>query len=211
MSKEQIEYGKDRRHLGRLETLIDSVYALVIVFVVAQLPNPVDGEGYANFWEFLSSQGGSLIAPLIGLILIIIYWLQNNMLFGYVERTDNKHATLAILQLVAVLFYLYTSELLDAFPETRTVLVMQSAAFAVMGFLAVWGWSYATKGRRLIGDDLDDEQIRVIFSKTLPEPITALCTIPFAFIGTTAWNLSWLLTPLIGLLIVRRQKKKAGL
>ena len=51
----------------------------------------------------------------------------------------------------------------------------------------------------------------MIFSKTLPEPITALCTIPFAFIGTTAWNLSWLLTPLIGLLIVRRQKKKAGL
>ena len=95
MTKRRSEAAKGRRHLDRLETLIDSVYALVIVFIVAQLPNPIAGEGYANFREFLNNQGGSLITPLIGLILAIVYWLQNNMLFGYLERTENMHATLA--------------------------------------------------------------------------------------------------------------------
>ena len=41
---------KERRHLGRLETLIDSVYALVIVMLVAQFPNPSDGQ-FDGFWD----------------------------------------------------------------------------------------------------------------------------------------------------------------
>lgn len=201
---------KERRHLDRLETLTDSIYALVIVFLVAQFPNPLGfEEEFANFWHFVRSHGGDLAAPFIGLVLVVIYWLQNNLLFGYLERTDDKHATLAIAQLFFVLFYLYSADLLDAFPETKTILATQSVTFAMIGFLAVWGWSYASKNRRLIGEDLDDEQIQVIRSKTLPEPVTALITLPFAFVGTTAWNISWLLAPLVVLVVVRRRRQKA--
>ena len=123
----------------------------------------------------------------------------------------NKHAILALSQLFFVLLYLYTSDLLDAFPETKIILAIQSATFAAMGLLAVWGWLYATKGRRLIGPDLDDEQIKVVTSKTFPEPVTALITLPFAFVGSTAWNLSWLVAPVVILLVVRRRKKRAEL
>lgn len=201
---------KERRHLNRLETLIDSIYALVIVFLVAQFPNPLGFETqFTNFWHFLRSEGGELAAPLIGLVLMVVYWLQNNLLFGYLERTDNKHAILALSQLFFVLFYMYTSDLLDAFPETKTILALQSVTFAIIGALAVWGWIYATKDRRLIGSDLDREQIRVITSKTLPEPVTALITLPFAFVGSTAWNLSWLAAPVVVMLVVRRRRERA--
>lgn len=200
---------KERRHLDRLETLIDSIYALVIVFLVAQFPNPLGFEDqFSGFGDFIRREGGGLAAPLIGLVLMVIYWLQNNLLFGYLERTDNKHAILALSQLFFVLLYLYTSDLLDAFPDTKTILAIQSATFAFMGFLAVWGWLYATKNQRLIGTDLDDEQIRVVTSKILPEPITALITLPFAFVGATAWNLSWLAAPVVVLLVVRRRRKR---
>jgi len=206
-----VRAAKERRHLDRLETLIDSIYALVIVFLVAQFPNPLEfDEKFSSFWHFLNSEGDELIAPLIGVILVVIYWLQNNLLFGYLERTDNKHASIAISQLFFVLFYLYTSDLLDAFPNTKTIFAMQSATFAAIGILAIWGWSYATKNRRLIGDELDNEEIERIHSKILPEPVTALITLPFSFIGTTAWNLSWLLMPLVSLVLVRRRAKKAA-
>jgi uncharacterized membrane protein len=206
---EAVQASKERRHLDRLETLIDSIYALVIVFLVAQFPNPLEfQEQFSGFSHFLQSQGGKLIAPLIGLVLMVVYWLQNNLLFGYLERTDNKHAILALCQLFFVLFYLYTADLLDAFPETNTILAVQSLTFALMGFLAVWGWLYATRDRRLIGPELDAEQIGVITSKILPEPITALITLPFAFLGDTAWNLSWLVAPVVMMLVVRRRSKR---
>jgi len=200
---------KERRHLDRLETLIDSIYALVIVFLVAQFPNPLGfEEQFTGFGDFIRNEGVELIPPLIGLVLMVVYWLQNNLLFGYLERTDNKHAILALSQLLFVLFYLYTSDLLDAFPETRMILAIQSATFAMMGFLAVWGWLYATRGRQLIDPELDDEQIKIITSKILPEPITALITLPFAFLGDAAWNLSWLIAPVVMMLVVRRRRKK---
>ena len=204
-----VQAAKERRHLDRLETLIDSIYALVIVFLVAEFPNPLGfDEQFSSFWHFIRSEGKELVPPLIGVILVVIYWLQNNLLFGYLERTDNKHASIAIGQLFFVLFYLYTSDLLDAFPDTKIILAMQSATFACIGFLAIWGWSYATKNRRLIADDLDDKEIERIHSKILPEPVTAVITFGFAFVGATAWNLSWLLMPLVSLILVRRRAKK---
>lgn len=206
---EALEAARERRHLDRLETLIDSIYALVIVFLVAQFPSPLGfEEEFSSFWHFVSSEGEHLATPFIGLALVVIYWLQNNLLFGYLERTDNKHAILAIAQIFCVLFYLYTADLLDAFPATKTILAVQSATFVAIGFLALWGWTYATKDRRLTADDLDDQQIRVIRSKTLPEPITALITLPFAFVSSTAWNLSWLVAPLAVLVVVRRRRQR---
>lgn len=202
---------KDRRHLDRLETLIDSIYALVIVFLVAQFPNPLGfEEEFPSFWNFVQTQGEDLVQPLIGVVLVVIYWLQNNLLFGYLKRTDNRHATIALSQIFFVLFYLYTADLLDAFPDTKTILVIQSFTFACIGFLAIWGWSYAAGERRLIDEDLDEEEISRIRSKTLPEPITALITVPFAFVGTGAWNLSWLAMPLVSLTLVRRKARKTA-
>ena len=211
MPTDRAKADKERRHLDRLETLIDSIYALVIVFLVAQFPNPLSfDEQFPSFWNFLRSQGGQLAAPFIGLVLVVIYWLQNNMLFGYLERTNNRHAAISIIQIFCVLFYLYSVDLLDAFPDTKMILAMQSATFACIGFLALWGWVYATGSRRLIGEEPDEEEILRIRSKTLPEPVTALITLPIAFLGTTAWNLSWLIAPLVVLGLVRRRSKKAA-
>lgn len=166
--KDQATRDKERRHLNRLETLIDSIYALVIV-------------------------------------LIVIYWLQNEALFGFLERTDNRHASIAITQIFFVLIYLYTADLFQAFPDARSVLAIQSVVFAMMGFLAIWGWVYATKDRRLVGEELSEEKIRATVTKVLPEPLTALVTLACAPFGTLAWNLAWLAAPLIAI-VVRRRK-----
>ena len=54
------EMSRERRHLDRLETLIDSIYAVVIVLLVAQLPNPLGAEvPYASIFEFFSATVGA--------------------------------------------------------------------------------------------------------------------------------------------------------
>ena len=191
--------------MDRLETLIDSIYALVIVLLVAQFPSPLNTEGeFGNLIEFFSSAKGDLFAPLIGLVLIIIYWIQNNAVYGSLDRTDNKHASLAIAQVLFVLFYLYTADLLDAFPDARSVLAIQSSVFAIMGILNVIAWKYACKNGRLLSEEVTIEDQQAIRRMILPEPMTALITLPFAAFGATAWNLSWLALPLVSLLVRRK-------
>lgn len=42
---------------------------------------------------------------------------------------------------------------------------------------------------------------------TMAEPITALITLPFAFVGLMFWEISWLSYPLVAFLFRRRQQK----
>ena len=58
------------------------------------------------------------------------------------------------------------------------------------------------------GDDQDREAIEALARRTRWAAL-ALITLPFAFVGSTAWNLSWLVAPIVVLLVVRRRKKRA--
>ena len=158
-------------------------------------------ETYDSILDFFSATGSDLIPPIIGLVLLISYWMQNNALYGNLTKTDNKHASLAIAQLLFVLLYLYTADLNVAFPESRLALVIQSCVFVLIGAAASWAWIYATKGRRLLRPEVTESEIRAGHRMILPEPLTALFTIPFAALGHTAWNIAWLALPIIGWLV----------
>jgi hypothetical protein len=75
-----------------------------------------------------------------------------------------------------------------------------------VGIASAWGWSYAIKDRRLVSPDLTDKEAGDLQIRILAEPITALITIPCAFIGPWIWEVSWLLYPLIAFILRRRRK-----
>jgi uncharacterized membrane protein len=96
------------RQLRRLEMLIDVVYALVILRIFTLIPRPEKGDfAWGTIVEFLLSDKGDLIMALVGMVIVIIYWTQNNTIFGNLVRTDNRHATLTIIQLFSLLLFLY--------------------------------------------------------------------------------------------------------
>jgi uncharacterized membrane protein len=184
---------RERRHLDRLETLVDSIYALVIVFIVAGFPSARSFEGeYSSAWDFLSQHSSELTAPTLGLVLIIMYWAQSNIQLGSLARTDSIHASLVIVQVFFLLLYVYSVDFVLDFPEDTGVLTAQSVIFCLMGVVAFVAWKWAVRGRRLVSDEIPDEEINVISRQILPEPLTAFITIWASFLGSTAWELAWL-------------------
>ncbi|TNF77687.1 MAG: hypothetical protein EP299_04350 [Acidobacteria bacterium] len=184
---------RQRRHLDRLETLVDSIYALVIVFIVAGFPSAREFEGeYSSAWDFLSQHSEELIAPTLGLVLIIMYWAQSNIQLGSLAHTDTTHASLVIVQVFFLLLYVYSVDFVLDFPEDTRVLAAQSVIFFLMGVVAFAAWRWAVRGRRLVSDEIPDEEINIITRQILPEPLTAFITIWVSFLGSTAWELAWL-------------------
>ena len=61
-----------------------------------------------------------------------------------------------------------------------------------MGALAIAGWLYAVRDRRLVIEEAADRDLRQITASLLTEPITAVLTIGVAFLGSGWWTLSWL-------------------
>jgi uncharacterized membrane protein len=184
---------RERRHLSRLETLVDCIYAVVIVIIVAGFPSARDFVGdYSTPWSFLSQHSAELVAPALGLVLVVMYWAQSNIQLGSLVRTDSWHTTLVIVQAILLLTYVYSVDFVLDFPGNTTVLTTQSVIFFLMGVVSFIAWNFAIRGRRLVSGDIDAKELLNISRKILPEPLTAFITIWFSFLGSTAWELAWL-------------------
>ena len=191
--KDQATGKRSILQLSRLETLTDVVYGIVLWRLFMLIPRPGVGEVH---WEtirsYLESNVLTLVLILVGLIVTIIYWLQSNALFGNLKKTDGMNTIVSIFQLFFLLIFLYSLRMdvdMGSSPATRA---FESSAAALLGIASALGWSYAIKKRRLLAAEVSDEEARVLANRVLAEPITAVITLPFAFIGPILWEISWL-------------------
>ena len=207
--KDLTEADKERglKQLFRVGTIVDVLYGLMIFRLFLLLPRPeVDHFDAEQLVEVLKTSYLNYLAMFVGIVLVIIYWHQSNIVFGNLERTDGKHATISILQVFSLMLYLYFVRLDLEFDGAVIALRMESITLAIAGFLSVFSWYYAIKNK-LVSDTLTKEEQNKTYLKLLPEPIVSLLTLPFAVFGPDIWTLAWLLLIPVGMLTKYLQKR----
>jgi len=191
--------------LSRLETLTDVVYGIVLWRIFVLIPKPGDtGFNGTSISSYVSDNLATFVLVIVAVAITIIYWLQNNVLFGNLEKTDGRHTALSILQLFTLLIFLTAIKVgifLEASPPNRA---FESGAAALMGLFAGLGFSYAVKNRRLLLPEVSDADARKLSIRIMAEPITAVFTLLFVF-TPILWELSWLSYP-VAVKILSRQK-----
>jgi uncharacterized membrane protein len=207
-TKAQLE--RDAKQLQRLERLIDVIFAILIWMVFQNLPVPSKEEfDQLSNLQLINAYKDSLIMIFIGIFLILTYWGTNNRVFGNLARTDGRHATLSVIQICFLLLYIYSIGFEMEFTGFTVALVAQSVTLALSGYMSVLAWLYARKGRRLLTSAISDKEAEELQIGILTEPLAATFTIPFAFLGPAAWNLSWLSLIFFSWLLKKRHKSKS--
>ena len=195
--------------LKRLEMLMDVVFALIIWRIFMILPRP---EGESAQWEsvvkMLQNNWETFLLVLLSTIIVIVFWIQNNNLLGKLKRTDTVHTSMAIFQVIFMLLLLYSIGLGIRYEGELVTKVMESTAAILVSLMAYLGWRYAMFRAKLVADDVTEEEARQTLEQNKAEPITAAITIPFAFVGPLAWELSWFLYPFIKYLFKRYSKNR---
>jgi uncharacterized membrane protein len=208
--KENTKARRGVLQLNRLVILTDVVYALVLWRIFQVIPRPDHTAwtpGY--FLSFFADYAITFVLAIIGLAVTIIYWIQNNSLAGDLSRTDGRHTALSIVQLFCLLLFLKALRIGVEMEPSAGTRVLESTAAVLVGFVASWGWSYAIKDRRLLHEDVTDEEALKKRDRTLAEPFTALLTIPFAFMGPWLWEAAWLAYPLFVKFLKHRRRVPA--
>jgi uncharacterized membrane protein len=209
MSQEKVSSNQ----LLRLERLTDVIFALVIWRIFMILPRPnFDNPEWDSVADMLVSEWASFVVPALAILIVIVYWVQSNALLGRLKATDAIHTGITIFQVFFVLFYLYALSLgigLGSNVDTRE---LESSAAVLIGVTAYLGWWYAGRKGNLLADDVSDKEAKDIGTANLAEPLTAALTIPAAFIGPWAWELSWFLYPFLKWLFSRfsHERKKGS-
>ena len=190
------------RQLRRLGHFIDVVYAVVIVLVVYDLPRPQDWADRGMVAYLEAAQDALQLGALI-IAMVLIYWVQSNILLGKLARTDALHACLSILQVVVILLLVIWQDFVIVFEGDPLSLAVMSVLAAVLGTLGAAGWWYASQGHRLLLPIVSKTEVRNLRVGVLAEPLCAVVTLPFALVSTTAWDVSWLSYLLIAALLKR--------
>jgi uncharacterized membrane protein len=208
--EDKAELIRGTRQLRRLEILMDVVYALVIWRLFMIMPRPEKIGEWRSLYSFLSSNAELYVIAGLGLVIVIIYWIQNNALFGYLDRTDGCHTVISIVQLFFLLLFLYSIRLGLDFPGESHSRALESVAVALVGIASIAGWRYAMKNRRLLSPEVTTQRADQISDQNLAEPIAAGITLPCAFLGPIIWELAWLsYIPVSYWLRRRRQTRKS--
>lgn len=186
------------KQLFRLSVIIDVLFALMIYKLFTFMPNPeIDGFGREELYQVLTESYLNYTVIFIGLVLIILYWGLSNAQFGNLDRTDGKHATLSIMQVFALMLYIYFVRLDAQFEGEVFLMQMQSLFLAIAGLLSVWSWYYAVKNN-LVSDAPSAMEKQTLYIKLIPEPLVSLLTFPLAWFGPLVWTLGWLLLIPVG-------------
>lgn len=208
--EDKAELIRGTRQLRRLEMLMDVVYALVIWRLFMLMPRPEKIGEWRSLSSFLSSNVELFVIAGLALIIVIIYWIQNNALFGYLDRTDNRHTAISIVQIFFLLLFLYSIRLGLDFPGESHARALESVTAALVGIASIAGWRYAMKNRRLLSPEDTDLRAGQISDQNLAEPIAAGITLPCAFLGPIVWEIAWLsYLPVSYWLRRRRQSRKS--
>lgn len=194
--------------LNSLRIVINVLYALMIFQSFLILPRPDDPElEYHSLPQIFSDNIMQLVIIGVGLIMIIIYWIQFNRQLGNLVRSSPMHATLAIVQMICLMLYLYFVRFDLAFDGMTLALQMESIFLALAGFIGVYNWVYARRNK-LTSTQIGVKEEREILYQILPEPIAALFSLPFATLGPTAWTISFLVIIPVGYFFKLRRIKQ---
>ncbi len=196
---------REQRQLRRLETLIDVIFGITIWRLFTLLPRPEENPDWNTLQGMLIDSGMNFAVASIALVIVIIYWVQSNLLFKYLVRTDSWHVGISIAQMFSLLLFLYAIRVGISFEANTVARIFESSMACLLGVFSFAAWYYALHKGKLVTDELDAGEARSITERIKAEPITAAITIPFAA-GMWMWELSWFVYPLVVYLYKRKFK-----
>ena len=201
---ESPQTGTARSQLERLAILTDVVYGVALVLIISWLPLPEESHATGAVWIFdlWAENSQNIIAVVIGLVFSIMYWIRSNTLMTALDRTDGVHTGLAIASVFFLLLLLYVVRVSSevAAPSRRAG---ESIAVALIGIAAGAAWWWARR-KNLVREGISKEEMLGIQLEAFTEPLTALVTLPFAYVGELSWNLAWFVYIPIAALLRRR-------
>jgi uncharacterized membrane protein len=181
-----------RSQLVRLARLTDVVFGAALILIVFWLPRPDETLVAGEVWigQLFLDHAQNLISVLIGLVFVILYWLRSNTLLSSLDRTDGVHTALSITSVFFLLLLLYVVQIAGdvAAPSRRAG---ESVAVVLIGLSAAGAWRWACF-KDLVRDGISDSDRLKAQIEAFSEPLTALITLPFAYVGEWSWNLAWL-------------------
>lgn len=143
---------------GRLETLCDAVFAIVMTLMILSLVVP-EGISDTSVDSVLPQKLMELLPRFenyfISFIVLGIYWVMHQIQFKYINSADRTLIWINIVFLVFVALIPFVTAVMMSYPDHKLPLIIYCLNLFIIGITVYVHWIYATANCRLTDKDLD--------------------------------------------------------
>lgn len=171
---------------SRLEAFSDGVFAIAATLLAVDLKVPRRAPDAAALAGALLDMWPSYVSYAMSFIYLGIYWTHHHFVFRFFRRTDHIFLKLNVLFLMLIAVIPFPTALIGAFmfardDRQRVAMLVYSGILFVTSAVFVSMWVYATQGRRLVDEDLDEHFVRLTSRRYLIAPVSYALAFILAF------------------------------
>jgi uncharacterized membrane protein len=151
------------RGTSRLEAFSDGVFAIAATVIVLEI-GVGEGDGH-RLGHALVHIWPSYLAYVTSFVTIGIIWMNHHHTVSLMSRTDRTHQFVNVLLLMTIAFLPFPTKLVSDFlhrPGAQAATLAYTATLVVMAAIHLVWWLYARRGRRLIDNDVSDDELRAV-------------------------------------------------
>jgi uncharacterized membrane protein len=139
---------------GRLEALIDGVFAIAVTLLVLDLPRP---QAPTPLGQDLLHQWPSYVAYLVSFVTIGIIWIEHHGMMSAVRSINRRflERTLVFLLFVSVIPWptaIAAQYARQGFTQARLAAVVYATTMLLMGLSFAWGWHYLSVHPQMVAE-----------------------------------------------------------
>jgi uncharacterized membrane protein len=147
----------------RLEAFSDGVFAIAITLLVLEIRVP-EGAG-DGLGRQLADQWPSYLAYTVSFLVVGIIWMNHHAVIDHLREADRPLMALNLFLLLWVGLIPWPTRLVaeymrDGGDAERVAALVYAGTMTMMGVAFGLLWRYASGGRRLLGSDLSDAEIK---------------------------------------------------
>src|SRR3989338_7478464 len=160
----------------RVETLSDSLFAIVMTILVIDIKVPISFFPLSNsgLYYSLQSLGLLLSGYIVSFLVLSMFWISHHVLFHAVSKNVNRQLiTLNVFFLMFVALVPFSTHLLGIYHEYKTAVLVYGANIIVIGATLLSMFWYALYSREIQNGRLSTHIIRRIKIRIMLPPVFA--------------------------------------
>ncbi len=188
---------------NRVINFSDAVFAFAATLLVLKidLPGLSKEQLSGSFLQILHHLWPQYFANIISFLIIGYYWLNHHVIFAMLKKFDRGIVWINLVFLIFLSFLPFPVDLFGDFSDVPVVIAFYSISLALVGYLLVLIWVYASYKHRLVDPKLSSRHITYYLFRILVAPVVFTIAAPLAFVDPLLARLSWIFV-LIGLFAV---------
>jgi uncharacterized membrane protein len=196
---------------ARMRTLSDSLFAIVLTFLMFRLeiPKLLNAHSDVELWFALKAQAGILVGYSLSFFIIASFWVLHQRIFRHVTRVNRAFLWLNFQFLFWVSLLPLSTSLHSSNPTLPTAWVLYATNISVAGLSILSLWLRI--GRQQLWVKETDPRIHNYYVWRISiVPFASLISIPIAFQNVSTAQWFPVLVPVGSLLIDRLYFRSAG-